>query len=537
MASAALPLLFVGSVVGCDEDKLTGSELEFDEVGRSSLAAVDQLGRIWQLDESDRLIVVIDRDGEIVDRYELEDHIEGIRDIEVTETHVYVLTLDDTEPVIVRAGRNDVVPSDWKNFPIPAGNLHEVTGLGKTADGVLSLEVAFGADHVPLVAANRNLDEPAEQPVVLFPDTAVRFDVSGYFPASSDYVVVGTRLLDTRLNDPQYPGPLVGTTTLDVTLAGRVGLPQANGLGAVVLNVTVVPQKAGYLTAYPDASIPATSNINFADGETTAGMVVIAPGADGKISLRHTAAQGSSHVVVDVLGYFPPSADVHMVQPLRVFDTRQAQYGPKMGAGATRQVQIGGIGPIPMQVGSIIANVTAVSPAGYGSATIYEAGTPMPDSGCIYPEIPNLLYNGTTRANLVIIPLSDNGRAVIHTTQNAHYIVDVLGWFGQGGDYEPIEPLCVMDTSGPVYGLEDGMWIDIGFPVDAVPSGAKAVFGNLTALFPTGNGYLQTYPVPADPNNVPNTSSINFNAGKTVSNSITTGLSAWDEFRVMARLP
>ncbi|MFV8754305.1 hypothetical protein ACNOYE_27485 [Nannocystaceae bacterium ST9] len=429
--------------------------------------------------------------------------------------------------MITRAGRNDVAPSDWESFSIPADDLDldEITGLRKDADGVISLELALSREYLPVFTAKGNLDIAAA-PLALPPppSTDVIFDMSGYLPAASNYVPVEpTRLLDTRQSGQQHVGALVNAQVIEVTLAGNAGLPQPNEIGAVVLNVTVVPQKAGYLTVYPDAMLPDTSNINFAENENTAGLVIIAPGFDGKINLRNVTTPGfSSHVVVDVFGYFPPVADIHMVTPKRVFDSRVAPYGPKFAANETRDVQLAGVGGIPFQgVGAVIANVTAANPAATGWTTVYEDGT-------LRPGTTNLHYvTNAARTNLVILPLSNQGYASIYTSQSAHYVVDVLGWFGEGVDFEPISPLRLVDTRndpngelGPI----DPLSIEAVGPDDMV-----AIFGNLTAVKPTMRGYLQVYlDVVLDPTN------LNFYAGKTVSNAVMTPVSPEGQFDVRA---
>ncbi|HEX8036195.1 MAG TPA: hypothetical protein VF510_20225 [Ktedonobacterales bacterium] len=56
-----------------------------------------------------------------------------------------------------------------------------------------------------------------------------------------------------------------------------------------------------------------------------------------------------------------------------------------------------------------------------------------------------------------------------------------------------------------------------------VPSGAKAILGNVTVTQTAGNGYLRLYPAGAA---VPGTSSINYVAGQTIANACVVGLSS-----------
>ncbi|MGI8808176.1 MAG: hypothetical protein ACR2KK_10105, partial [Acidimicrobiales bacterium] len=91
--------------------------------------------------------------------------------------------------------------------------------------------------------------------------------------------------------------------TVSLTVTGRGGVP-AEGVSSVVLNVAVTqPTADGYLTVFPaGAARPLASNINFAPGQTVSNAVVAKVGAGGKVDIFN--AQGATHVVVDVQGWF-----------------------------------------------------------------------------------------------------------------------------------------------------------------------------------------------------------------------------------------
>lgn len=389
-------------------------------------------------------------------------------------------------------------------------------------------DAGSGAGYKPIRYNNVCPDAPPPPP----PKTAhVIFDVSGYLPANSGYVPLPpTRLLDTRQNGQEHVGPLLTDEVISVSVAGRAGLPDAGGIGAVVLNTTVAqPQGNGFLAVYPDANYPGTSNINFVEYEAAPALVIIDPGADGKIEIQHVTTNGGSDVLVDVFGYFPPSADVHMVTPTRVFDSRTMEFGAAKVAAGTRNVQLAGVGGIPNAgVSAVIANLTAINPDAPGYATIYAAGTAEPQTS-------NLNYvAGVARANLVIVQVSAEGFATLYTHESAHYAVDVLGWFGEGVDFEPIAPLRLRDTrvddAGPL-GPDESIAIHV-FGQPTIPDGVMAIFGNVTAAQPTTPGYLQVYP-----DAVPATSNVNFVAGKVVSNAVLTEVSNSGIVHVKAKLP
>lgn len=147
-------------------------------------------------------------------------------------------------------------------------------------------------------------------------------DVAGYFTAGSDYVSLNpARFADTRATGVAVAGPPYATSRrstglgpigtgvrneeqLDVLVSGRGGVPLTD-TGAVVLNVTVTsPSAGGHLTVFPlDTPVPTASSVNFGAGRTVPNLVIAKLGRGGGVSILTSVP--SSHVVVDVLGYFP----------------------------------------------------------------------------------------------------------------------------------------------------------------------------------------------------------------------------------------
>ena len=71
-----------------------------------------------------------------------------------------------------------------------------------------------------------------------------------------------------------------------------------------VLNATVVPSgPLGYLTLWPQgATQPLVSTLNAVDGAITNNMAIV-PTSDTNISAY---ASGSTHLILDISGYFAP---------------------------------------------------------------------------------------------------------------------------------------------------------------------------------------------------------------------------------------
>lgn len=129
-------------------------------------------------------------------------------------------------------------------------------------------------------------------------------DVMGYFlkgsaaTAGSFQSMTPQRLLDTRSNST----PVGAGKDISVAVAGVNSVPA--GARAAMVNLTATePTSYGHLAAYPTGqALPATSNINYSNGQTVANFAVVPIGADGKITIRNTST-GETHLIVDIMGY------------------------------------------------------------------------------------------------------------------------------------------------------------------------------------------------------------------------------------------
>jgi hypothetical protein len=140
--------------------------------------------------------------------------------------------------------------------------------------------------------------------------TEVIADVMGWFPAASGFTpLTPARILDTRSgNGTGQAGPVGARQTITVPVAGRGGVP-ASGVGAVVVNLTATePSGNGFVTAFPSSLYrPCTSTLNVEPGSTAPNLAVVAVSPEtGSIQLYN--ADGASHLIADVLGWFPAAS-------------------------------------------------------------------------------------------------------------------------------------------------------------------------------------------------------------------------------------
>ncbi len=137
--------------------------------------------------------------------------------------------------------------------------------------------------------------------------TSPQFTVA---PAPNSYVpVTPFRILDTR-NGTGLSGTFSNhvARTLQVTGVVVGGGAVPSNATAITGNLTVTAQTSGgYLYAGPVAmNNPTSSTLNFPVGDDRANAVIVGLGAGGTIAITYvgSAAVSSTHVILDVTGYF-----------------------------------------------------------------------------------------------------------------------------------------------------------------------------------------------------------------------------------------
>ncbi len=258
--------------------------------------------------------------------------------------------------------------------------------------------------------------------------THVVADIDGWFSPSATYTPTAPeRLLDTRGGVGAPAGRLPGGTTLvlQITGAGVTNVPA--DATAIALNVTVTdPDAAGFLTIWPCGSPqPLASNLNYANGQTIANLVIAKLGSGGTLCI---SGQATTHVVADVNGWFTQTAAFTALAPERLLDTREGvgAAAGKLAAGQTLTLQIAGAGmsATPGAATAVVINVTVTDPGSGGFLTIWPCGTPQPLAS-------NLNYTrGQTIPNLVISKLGTGGTVCIIGQGTTHIVADIGGWFG-----------------------------------------------------------------------------------------------------------
>ncbi|WP_159425631.1 PKD domain-containing protein [Streptomyces sp. fd1-xmd] len=347
-----------------------------------------------------------------------------------------------------------------------------------------------------------------------------------------------TRLLDTRDGTGAAQAAQVPAWgEARVKVGGNSGIPA--DVAAVVLNVTVTNTKAaGHVRAYADGTErPTTSNVNHAAGDSVPNLVIVPVGKNGYVNLYNSGEQGVD-LIADVTGYFTrTSANGYTpMDPTRFVDSREGlgtSRGPVPGQ-SQFAVQIAGTRGVPAGTKAVALNVTVTGPRAAGHLTVFPSGQAAPNTS-------NLNFTGgQTIANAVIVPVGADGRIIVRNGgwDPADVIVDVVGHYSPDGvsAYIPIRPVRDLDTRDPAQWpsgpLKPYRYIYSTYG-DEDPT-ATAMVLNTTVTNTGGAGHLTVAPDPNalwqyenktyTPPVAPNSSTLNWTAGKTVPNLVQASL-------------
>ena len=250
-------------------------------------------------------------------------------------------------------------------------------------------------------------------------------DLSGYFANGGGYVALNpARAFDSRTRG-QKIGSLLGGAT-EIPLLGKAGLPNS-GVGAVALNVTAVDTLTGdiggYATVYPCGPRPDSTNLSFKSKQTLANLVIAPVSAAGSTCIY---SYGSSHFLVDVVGYFPSGGGYVSTTPVRAVDTRRGVV--RSGKIQNSTFEFNPLGAVGLQAGSAravsmtvtVTDTTAPDAGGYVS--VFQCGQS--------PNVSNLNFvSGQSVSNSVIMPVDGAGNICVYVFGSANVIVDINGYF------------------------------------------------------------------------------------------------------------
>lgn len=425
-----------------------------------------------------------------------------------------------------------VISIDGPNGPPAPINVSNST-LSHTATGLTNM----AGYKVSVQAVNTIGTGPAVVSSVIYP----QITAGEYVP------LVPSRILDTRTGNGTggVIGPLGPSSTLNLQVTGRGGVP-STGVFAVVMNVTGAnATQISYLTAYPTGTTrPVVSNLNLAPSQpATPNLVTVKVGSSGQVSIFNF--QGTVNVIADVVGYYtdgttPAASRFIPLPPVRILDTRRAlgvcQPSPcaTIGPNGSLTVAVAGQGGVPIgQAVGVIMNVTATNPTATSYLTVYPSGQSQPLAS-------NLNFvAGQTVPNLVASELGTNGNVTIYNAFGSiDVLIDVVGYYDipgsiNGARFTPLNPIRILDTRTglgtcvpagcPTLSTKSTLTLQVTGISQSAPSGASGAIMNVTAVNPTALSYLTIYP---SGQQLPLASDLNFISGQTVPNLVESELSS-----------
>ena len=342
-----------------------------------------------------------------------------------------------------------------------------------------------------------------------------------------------------RVYDSRQTSALAHGETRLVQVAGVGGVPA--DAKTVIANVTVAdPSSSGYFTVFPTgAPQPNTSTHNFGAGENFANMVTMQVGSGGYISIFDflNAGTGSVNALVDIVGYTRrdnSGSRLHTMAPNRLLDTRNAiGLSGAFGAGTPRNLTVrGGSTGVPSDADSVVLNMTVTNVTRNGSfITVWPAGSPQP----VVSNLNNVA--GIARPNLVVARIGTGGQiSIANDSGSADLIADVVGYFSagaykSGGVITGLTPSRILDTRSPSNPFAQGQvrsYTVLG--AGGIPGTAKTAILKITAVEPTGGGYLTVWP--AGTSNPPNVSNLNFVPGMTIPNLVVTQIGTGGQINI-----
>ena len=263
--------------------------------------------------------------------------------------------------------------------------------------------------------------------------------------------------------------------------------------------------------------------VDFSGPTTATGMTLVGtPGTTYTLTVVAADNAGHTSAPVTATVTVPLSGTYHPLTPTRMIDSRSGLgfTGPLASRSSVVVPVASSAGPVPANATAVVLNVTATGSALPGFLSVGPVAT---------TAVSNINYGaGQTIATLVTAQLGAGGTVTVTNAGGPVQVVaDVQGYFTadtSGAVYVPLTPTRLVDTR-----VGKGIAAPIGAAGSAavqvagaagVPLGATAVVVNLTAVSPTGPGFLSAGPAAST-----KTSVLNFATGGTVANLVMAQLS------------
>ncbi len=217
----------------------------------------------------------------------------------------------------------------------------------------------------------------------------------------------------------------------------------------------------------------------------------------------------------------------HPITPVRILDTRSGNGLPgKLTANVPATFQVSGRGGIPVTATSVTGNVTVANPSLSWALYLGPGPVSQPATSTVNFVAGHVTSNGVTVALSSTGSLSATYMSLDGNTTDL--VFDVTGYFtpdASGATYHSMTPARLLDTrfgngrSGRLLANTPATFQVAGR--GGVPVSATAVTGNLIVVKPSFSWAVYLGPAPLSS---PTTSTINFDTGQVLDNSLNVSL-------------
>jgi hypothetical protein len=354
----------------------------------------------------------------------------------------------------------------------------------------------------------------------------------------------GVRVADSRVGLSLPNGAIASGTTVGfpVTALENSATMPSNipaGADAVALNVTAIaPASGGNLQVTNSGTCATTTSttpeigtaaVNFQPGQDTSNTIVV-PTTAAFLCIRDVGAP--VQVTLDATGYINNGSFTSADAPL--LDTRPSrQFGSLLGPLAGGQVYSVGTGLV---AGTEVAlEVTAVAPTAPGNLRVFPEPASGPPAASGVPDTAAVNYvPGTDSGSYFLTTVGASGNIDIYSdsTGTVNVVLGDAGTFTGSSLVASTAPYRILDTRPT--GIASGSSVTVtGSPSGSgsvfTPGDAVGVFGQLSDINPSAQGYETVYPAGAA---VPNTASIANYPGQVRENTAFAPLNSSGQFSI-----
>lgn len=344
----------------------------------------------------------------------------------------------DVEPY---SGRGPTIDGRVKPDVTGFTGVSTFTGGAARPDQGTSVAAAHVAGAAALYKSTRPALEPAELEALLL-DSSTRPGRDNAFgagvlnagpigdlapPAGSAFTPLPTyrRLIDTRDPDSRHPAPLAAGETVTLPVPD---LP-ADATAVMMDLAAVAPSIDTRLEVFPDTPSGVLA-VGAARGRISTGLVTATLHPQTK-TIRVRNASGSTHVVIDVVGWYSrdssASTFVPKTSPYRLMDTRTWSIpSPRLDPGEEQVLRVRGVAGVPDTATAVLVDVTGTDVTQATNLEVF--------SRTARGKVTLSAGRGETRQTLALAAIADDGTIRVRNgSGQAHAVVDLVGWYATGG--------------------------------------------------------------------------------------------------------